>query len=113
HNRAEYVLAFWSRATQSLTPCHQGKVRPHSQPNETFLQRHRFRIRFEKAGTPKIIQRLLRRFTLSDLRGSAPIIRFPIERRPIQRAVSQADRLAKLMPAAGDNGELLGVASSV
>ena len=112
HDRAEDILAFCSRAAQSITPCNQSKVRPHSQPDETFLQRHRRRIWLEKTGAPKIIQRLLRRLALSDLGGSAQIIKFPIERRPIQCAVSQIDRLAKIMPATGDNGELFGVADS-
>src|SRR5205823_11236866 len=44
HNRAEDIFAFWSRAAQSLTPCHQSKVRPHAQPDETLLQRNRLRI---------------------------------------------------------------------
>src|SRR5712675_193054 len=107
HNRAEDILAFCSGAAQSLTPCNQSKVRPHAQPDETFLQGHRLGIRLEKAGTPKIIQRLLRRLMLSDLGGSAQIIKFPIERRPIQCARSQVGRLAKVMPATGDNRELL------
>src|SRR5439155_12877355 len=112
HNRAEDILTLRSRPAQSLTPRNESKVRPHAQPDETFLQRHRLGIRLEKAGAPKIIQRLLRRVTLSDLGGSAQIIKFPIERRPIQCARSQVYRLAKIMPATGDNGELFGVADS-
>src|SRR5947207_16013153 len=96
HNRAEDILAFCSGAAQSLTPCNQRKVRPHAQPDETFQQWHRLGIRLEKAGTPKIIQCLLRRLTLSYLDGSAQIIKFPIERRPIQCSRSQIDRLGKI-----------------
>src|SRR5438309_8760289 len=100
HNRAENILAFCSRAAQSLTPCNQSKVRPHAQPDETFLQRHRLRIRLEKTGTPKIIQRFLHRLTLSDLGGSAQIIKFPIEGCPIQCTGSQPDCFAYIVPAA-------------
>src|SRR5437773_4593311 len=71
HNRAKNILALCSCAAQSLAPCNQSKVRPHGQPDETFLQGHRLGIRLEKAGTPKIIHRLLRRLMLSDLGGSA------------------------------------------
>src|SRR5205085_508018 len=109
HDRAEDILAFCSRAAQSLTPCNQSKVRPHSQPDETFLQRHRRRIWLEKTGAPKIIQRLLRRLALSDLGGSAQIIKFPIERRPIQCARRQIDRFSKITPTTGNDRELFGV----
>src|SRR6476659_7793008 len=91
HNRAKNSLALCSGAAQSLPPGNQSKVGPHGQPDETFLQGHRLGIWLEKAGTPKIIQRLLRRLMLSDLGGSAQIIKFPIERRPIQCAGSQVD----------------------
>ena len=40
HNRAEGIRPFCSRTAQSFTPSNQSKVRPHAQPDETFLQRH-------------------------------------------------------------------------